>query len=175
MPAPDEFDLDPVDEEDWDSGSYDDMMETEGVPYDEVFAAGPRGAREAVLHGNIPEPDEVRDRYWDALDDMLADEKERLEKGEYTLEEYLRNDTDLATELGMLGSAALSGLANIVEDAEDEEGADGNNAAASAILRALGVGGGKGLKRRYRSFVKDETARYEQARQQLAEYRPDDT
>lgn len=169
MPAPDEFDLDPVDEEDWDSDSYDDLMDTEGVPYDEVFAAGPRGAREAVLRETIPEPDEVRDRYWDALDDMLADEQERLEKGEYTFEEYLRNHADPKTKAALIAAAGVDGLATLVEDAEDEE----NSAATSAILRALGVGGGKGLKRRYRSFVKDETVRYEQAREHLAEYRPD--
>lgn len=176
MPTPDEFDLAPVDEEDWNSDSYDDMMEMEGVPYDEVFAAGPRGAREKLLRGNVPDPDEVEDRYWDTLDDMMAREKQRLEE-DYTLEEYVRNDIDIPTKTALLASAAVDSLNKMVEDAAEDaetEDAKANSAVASRILRAANVGGATTVKQRYRRFVKKETERYQVARDHLEQYRSAD-
>lgn len=173
MPTPDEFELDTVDEEDVNTDSYDDMMDTEGVPYDEVFAAGPRGAREAVLREDIPEPGEVRDRYWDALDDMLSTEKQRLE-GEYTLKEFLIHDADPATKALVVASAGVDSLGKMVEDAEAEDGGEKEGLAAVLGLRAANMGGAKALKRRYSTYVEKETKRYQAALDHLEQYRSPD-
>lgn len=172
MPVRDEFDLDPVDEDERDRTSYEDLVEEHGVPYDEVFAAGPDGAREAVLRGDVPDQDEVRDSYWNALDEFLAEEQQRLQE-DYTIREYLRHDADPATKLALLASAGVDSLREVVEGTEAEDVDEDDRLLAALGLRAANVGGVKGVRLRYRRHIRKETERYQEARDRIATYRPE--